>query len=664
MTANHMSLRFEALISSFFCVVGLLALDTTLARAQSVGDWQVAPVLAPGGGGVWDNSTNNSLGNTSTWQMYTNSGWVTESGTIAGTSYPNANTGLVTIPSGTTVTNSLSSTSSLVADGIIVQTNATFLYLHSVFELAHNDVETTTDLDVFGTLALSNGSSGGFSMDGGATIVVESGGKMTNYGATSGDNFFGGGYGSPGSFVPGAITFRSNSLFVLAAITNKGTIPAATWNDGSTCLIAPTWPTNFVPPGMGGQSFYDFIWNYPNAIGKNGGSGEGGSFTVRRNMTFITGNGATNEDFPYSGNTLTVGGNLSITNITWYPTASAGTVTLVLGGNFIVDSTASIKINSASGLGDVIFNGTGPQTVGFYGANSLGSTGSWDWTVTNGSTVNLDSALTINGTSPDTGGLLNIYGTLNFTANGSISGTSNLITVAPGAILNVSQNTNGLALGAEEILQGAGTITGSVSANSTSVIHPGTGAPLTFNGNLVFGSATSTNIFNLTSTTNGTNDQIVVGGSGSVLTGNNAQIVINPVNGTLASADYVLFNVTAAGGSISSAFNGTPAWTTPPANSNDYTVVTSGTKVLLHYAVPTVPQPVLTGVSLSGTTNLTLNGTNGEVGSYVVLMSTNVASTNWTPVATNALSGGTFSIIATNVVTPGDRQQFYILKAP
>jgi hypothetical protein len=663
-----MSIRYQALISSFLCVAGLLALDTTLARAQTTGDFETAPNLAPGGGGCWDNSTNNSLGNTNTWQMWNGSAWVVESGTNAGTSYPNNNTGLVTILSGTTITNSLSTTSTLVADGIVVQTNAAFLYLNSIFTLAHDNANPNADLDVYGTLLLSNRASGGFSLNGGATIVIESGATMTNYGACAGDNFVGGGYGIPGSYVSNAITFRSNTLFVLAAITNKGFIPFATWEPGSTCLIAPTYPTNFVPGGFVGQTFYDLIWNYPNAVGKNGGSGEGGSFTVQRNFTIITANGATNEDFPYSGNTLTVGGNLSVTNMAWFPTATSGTVTFMLGGDFIVDSTATIKPNNSSALCDVIFDGTnGPQKVGFYGTNSLGSTGSWDWTVNSGSTVNLDTTLTINGTPPDTGGLLNINGTLNFTANGSITGTSNTITVAPGAILNVSTNAGtNFNLGGSNTLQGAGTIIGNVTANSGSVIHPGTGAPLTFNGDLTYGTATSTNIFNLTSTTNGANDQIVVGGSGSILTANNAQIVINSA-GTLATADYVLFNVTATGGSISgaSSFTATPAWAgVVPANSNDYSVVISGTQVLLHYAVPVVPQPVITSFSISGATNLLINGTNGEAGNYIVLMSTNLALTNWTPVATNPLTGNSFSITATNVVTPGSRQQFYKLQAP
>jgi hypothetical protein len=663
MVANKISIRSHVLISSFLFVAGVLALNSPLARAQSIGDWQTAPGLA---GASWDNSTNNSLGNSNTWQMWNGSAWVTESGATAGTSYPSGNTGLITILPGTTITNATASGSTLTADGIIVQSNASFEFYKSTFYLSHADTETNIDMDVFGNLLLTNSSSGGFSLNGGATIVVENGGTMTNYGATSGDNFVGSGYGYAGAYVPGAITFRSNSLFVLAAATNKGTIPAATWQPGSTCLIAPpsSNTTNFIPVGFSGQNFYNFIWYWPTANGKNGGSGEQGSFTVNGNFA-MTGNSngmVTNEDFPNVGYALTVVGNFGLTNINYFPAASAGTVTLMLGGNVSIDSTATIKINSASGMGNVFFNGTnGPQTVGFYGPNSLGSPGAWNWTVNSNSTVNLNSAWTINGGSANLGGALNINGTLNLTANGSITGTSNIITVAPGAVFNVSPGS--FTFAAEDTLQGAGTITGNVTAGSSSVVHPGTGAALTFNGSLTYGSVLSTNIFNLTSSTSGANDQIVV--NGGTLTANNAQIVINPVS-TLSTSDYVLFKVT-GGGTISSAsaFNTTPAWVgTPPANSAQYNIVTTGTEVLLHYGVVAVPQPGFTSVSLSGA-NLLINGTNGTAGTYVVLMNTNLTTTNWTPVATNVLTGsGNFSFTATNAVNPGASHQFYILKAP
>lgn len=651
------------------CVIGLLDFHAAPAGAQNVGDWRTAPGLQ---GLAWDNSTNNTAGNSNSWQTWNGSAWVTQSGTTAGASFPeNNSSGRITILSNTTVSNSIasltgfSSASGSQVDGIVVQSNASLVLYKSDFTL-NNYSYTNVDLDIFGSLTLNDGSAGGFVMNPGATIVVEPGAAITNMGATSGDVFTGSGYfNPPSSYISGAITFKSNSVYVLAAITNKGTISYGTWLPGSTCLIAPPSSnhTNFIPSGLAGQTFYNLIWNWPTSVGKNGGSGEGGSFTVNGNF-YMSANPSglvTNEDFPYSGNTMTVWGNIGLTNVAWFPTASSGTVTLYSGGNFSVDSTATIKNNSASALGNVIFDGTnGPQTLGFYGPNSLGGAGGWNWTVNSGSTVNLNSAMTINGGTVNTGGALNISGTFALTANGSLSGTSNIITVAQGGTFNVSQGT--FTFAAEDTLQGAGTVVGPVTAGSSSVIHPGLGLPLTFSGNLTYGSTTSTNILNLTSTPGSGNDQIVVS-SGNVVA-NGAQMVINSAGTLSTTTDYVLLNVTGSG-SISGSFNSTPAWAgATPANSSTYSIVTTSKQVLLHYGV-IVPQPSLTSAALSGTANLLISGANGIAGQYVVLSSTNLNSTHWTPVSTNTLTGsGTFSITVTNALVPGVPQKFFILKAP
>jgi uncharacterized repeat protein (TIGR03803 family) len=80
----------------------------------------------------------------------------------------------------------------------------------------------------------------------------------------------------------------------------------------------------------------------------------------------------------------------------------------------------------------------------------------------------------------------------------------------------------------------------------------------------------------------------------------------------------------------------------------------------------TVPVLDITSFTLVGT-NLVLNADNGVVGgTYTVLMSTNLGLplSQWTPVATSVLAGsGNFTITATNAVSPGAPQQFYVLQA-
>lgn len=637
-------------------LLGALSLGVASLQAQNVGDWETQPGLASG---YWDNSHNDSGGSDNTWQQWDGSEWNPQNGKTDGVNYPDQNTGYITILSPTIITNAGSSGSIITVGGVVVDAGASLQIYKSTFTVAHTE---PIDLDIFGTLGLQDSSSGGISLSSGATVVVENGGSITNFCSTTGDAFTGPGYtNNPGVPVPGSITFKNGSMYVQTGAANKdGTIPLATWQTGSLCLITNSVANDFLFLGVANQTFYDFTYTAPLQTAKAGGASNEGSFTVNHNFTIANNNGQVFEDTPGPGYTLAIGGNLSVTNAIWYPSASPGVTTLNIGGNLIVDSTATIGINSGTGTGNVNFDGSSPQTLGIYGKNS--STGSWNWTVNSGSTVNLDSALVVNGGPANTGGALNVNGTLALTANGALSGTSNVITVAHSGNLNVASGT--FSLGAEDTLQGSGTVTGSVTAGSTSVVHPGTGAALTFNGSLTYGSATSTNIFNLTSSTSGANDQIVV--NGGTLTANNAQIVINSA-GNLAAANYVLFNVT-GGGNISSAttFNPTPAWIgTTPANASDYSVVTSGNQVLLQYGAQT-PAPTISSVSISGT-SLTVSGNNGVAGTYTVLMTTDLTAnlSTWTPVGSFTLtSGGSFSKTISGAVTPSDKQQFFALKAP
>ncbi len=76
-------------------------------------------------------------------------------------------------------------------------------------------------------------------------------------------------------------------------------------------------------------------------------------------------------------------------------------------------------------------------------------------------------------------------------------------------------------------------------------------------------------------------------------------------------------------------------------------------------------QPIITGVSVSGS-NLLLNVANGLAGkTYLTLMTTDLTQpvSDWTPVATNFTSTtGNFTITATNAVNVGAPQQFYMLQ--
>jgi hypothetical protein len=388
----------------------------------------------------------------------------------------------------------------------------------------------------------------------------------------------------------------------------------------------------------------------------------------------------TNAYIPGPGNTLTVGRNIGITNVTWCPITTSTPepyVNINVGGNFIVDDTGLVSIDNNEAWGNVTFNGgtspSNPQIVQFGNFNgtaagaSLGSQAAWNWTVNSGSSISVNSAWVVNygpGGAPGTAGLITDNGTITLPASGTLSGTSNTIILGSAGTLDVTAGT--WNFGAEDTLQGSGTIVGPVTAGTTSVIHPNSGAALTFDGTLTYGGPTSTNIFNLTSNPSVGNDQIVVNGpygNGSLLHPNGAQIVINPLGPLSTTTDYVLFNVTGGGSIAASGFTG-PAWTTAPANSADYYIVTSGTQVLLHYST-TVPQPDMTSISFSGN-NLTINGL-GVAGTYTVLRSTDLTAqlSSWAHVGTFTLtSSGGFSSTVNNALNPSDPVQFFALKAP
>jgi len=79
-----------------------------------------------------------------------------------------------------------------------------------------------------------------------------------------------------------------------------------------------------------------------------------------------------------------------------------------------------------------------------------------------------------------------------------------------------------------------------------------------------------------------------------------------------------------------------------------------------------IPVLTITSLDLAGT-NLVIGAANGMADTTCTVMtSTNLALpvSQWTPVATNVLSSsGSFTITATNAVSPGAPQQFYILSA-
>jgi fibronectin-binding autotransporter adhesin len=205
------------------------------------------------------------------------------------------------------------------------------------------------------------------------------------------------------------------------------------------------------------------------------------------------------------------------------------------------------------------------------------------------------------------------------------------------------------------VLGGSGTINAPVVVQSGGTLSPGAGAAgtvtLTVATNLTLG---GTNIMNVDEDT-ATNDLIVLP-NGTINYGGTLVISTNFMQSTVLTLgdSFQLFNAPAHTGNFSS-ISGSPgaglSWSFNPA---------SGVVSVVGF----VPQPAITGISLSGT-SLVLTGTNGQAGEqYNVLTTTNLALplSQWTVLSTNTFSAGNFSI--TNSLNPNTPQSFYILRVP
>jgi len=95
----------------------------------------------------------------------------------------------------------------------------------------------------------------------------------------------------------------------------------------------------------------------------------------------------------------------------------------------------------------------------------------------------------------------------------------------------------------------------------------------------------------------------------------------------------------------------------------DLTDASDHLPVVADYTIP-LPVPVIIGFSVAGT-NLVFNVANSITGGvFTVLMSSNLSLplTNWTALATNTATGGSFTLTATNAVDPTAPGWFFILQ--
>lgn len=124
-----------------------------------------------------------------------------------------------------------------------------------------------------------------------------------------------------------ATTLTVNGNYEHKYTTVSGTLPTATWADGSNCNIIG-YTTNTGHPSYA-QSFWNFNWNCPLQTGAVTGA-ISGSWAVRNNLNLVsTGTGS----FINSGTSTHVINNINITGGTF--NLASSTATYTISGNFI-----------------------------------------------------------------------------------------------------------------------------------------------------------------------------------------------------------------------------------------------------------------------------------------------------------------------------------------
>jgi len=318
----------------------------------------------------------------------------------------------------------------------------------------------------------------------------------------------------------------------------------------------------------------------------------------------------------------------------------------------------SATVGAISGSGNIILNGFNENTYALaadaialtVGGNNASTTLSGVIVGTGSLTKSGTGTLTLSGVNTYTGNTTINAGTL--ALSGAFVSSTNT-TVASGATLDVSA-LGSVTMSGSQVLNGGGTINGSVNTSSGSKIFPG--ADGVYGTNAITGGLTiaagALVSFDVGTVANGSNDLITVGGT---LTGNNNIIHLKApsTSVSLQTADYLLFS---SANPVSGSFASAPTWDVAPLNAGNFTVVTSGNTVKLRYTASTAPTAVgfatPASVAHNQTTLLTVlatNGIPGTVQTVVVDASSLGGSASFSLVRSNSSNVFTNSL----VIPPG-----------
>lgn len=450
-------------------LLALSALTITLpALAQTAGDYRSVA------SGNWNVAA--------TWETYDGANWI-----AAGVTPTAANANVITVQSPYFVTN----TANVSADQVVVAAGGTLVAGSGNFTTAAG---ADTDLEISGSFIALSGSSA-LTIASGANVVVQSGGVIIHNGTS--------GACVNNSAGAAGLQFAAGGKFQLQRV--GGTIPTATWSVGSTCEIANATAGTSRPNAASlGQNFDHFTWN--NAL-QSGGTDLGGALT-NVNGNFLLANSA-GQELKWSGD-ANFGGNLTISNGTFNVTGSTTPArTWTLKGNLYIAPGAQLHVSAGNSVSaTMIINGTGTQQYTCDGTNIAVKL---NWTVDNGSTINLNSdlPLTAAGRTLTANGTVNLNGKV--VSADLVAGAGTIRNQGGGAgLLEVGAgNGNNILIGTPALLDGTSGTLGLVKRGSGTLAL---GVAQTFSGGLVVSNG-SVFVENTTGSGTGSGAVAVYGGT-------------------------------------------------------------------------------------------------------------------------------------------------------
>jgi hypothetical protein len=290
------------------------------------------PAYAQSAGDYRSNVTSGNWNTVASWQRYNGTAWVAASAT------PTSADGAIEIRTGHTIT---------------VTANV-----------------TVDQVTINGTLTVN-----GVTLSAGpaaSTITVNSGGVVNNNSGTIGGTATGN-------------LFNAGSLYVHdSSNSNGGVVPTATWDVASTLRIAFSGNTSYTLTSTSWSQAFGNVEINITSPGNRTNNFAGLLTTVNGNFSFLQNTqqaGSTLNLSSSGSNSLTIGGNFTMSAARTLTIASGGSNTINVAGNFSVGTGGTL---TTIGTGNINFNGSG--NTQFYTRNGTIS-GAVNFTVASGSIV-------------------------------------------------------------------------------------------------------------------------------------------------------------------------------------------------------------------------------------------------------------------------------------